>query len=87
VARGNDVSGVHGEDCVGSGVAYYRDMVTIIRDRILDMKKSGMTVEQMKAAKPTQDYDPRWGATEGFWTTDMVVEAVYKSLDQDASKP
>ena len=57
-------------------------MVTIIRDRILDLKKKGMTLDQVKAAHPTLDYDPRWGATSGFWTTDMFVEAVYKSLGE-----
>ena len=56
------------------------DMTTIIRDRIQDMIKKGMTLEQVKAAKPTRDYDPRYGATTGFWTTDKFVEAVYRSL-------
>ena len=58
----------------------YRDMVTIIRDRIQDMVKKGMTLEQVKAAKPTMDYDPLYGATSGPWTTDQFVEAVYRSL-------
>ena len=70
----------HGRLCDSADVAYYRDMVTIIRDRIQDMIKKGMTLEQVKAAKPTRDYDPRYGATTGFWTTDMFIEAVYKSL-------
>jgi cyclase len=72
----------HGRLCDAADVAYYRDMVTIIRDRILDMKKKGMTLDQVKAARPTRDYDPRWGATTGSWTTDMFVEAVYKSLGE-----
>jgi glyoxylase-like metal-dependent hydrolase (beta-lactamase superfamily II) len=72
----------HGRLCDAADVAYYRDMVTIIRDRIIDMQKKGMTLDQVKAAKPTRDYDPRWGATSGFWTTDMFVEAVYKSLGE-----
>jgi hypothetical protein len=44
------------------------------------MIRKGMTLEQVKAAKPTRDYDPLYGATTGFWTTDMFVEAAYKSL-------
>jgi hypothetical protein len=40
----------------------------------------GMTLEQVKAARPTRDYDPRFGATTGPWTTDMFVEAAYTSL-------
>jgi cyclase len=59
-------------------------MVTIVRDRVQDMINKGMTLEQVKAARPTRDYDPRYGATSGIWTTDMFVEAVYKSL---AAKP
>ena len=58
----------------------YREMTIIIRDRVQDMVKKGMTLEQVKAAKPTFDYDPLYGTSTGFWTTDMFVEAVYKSL-------
>jgi cyclase len=70
----------HGRLCDEADVVEYRDMVTIIRDRIQDMIKKGITLEQVKAAKPTRDYDPLYGSTTGFWTTDMFVEAVYKSL-------
>ena len=66
-------------------VAYYRDMTTILRDRIQDMVKKGMTLEQVKAAKPTADYDGRYGAASGSWTTDMFIEAVYKTLPRDAA--
>jgi hypothetical protein len=55
-------------------------MMTILRDRFLDMIKRGMTLEQVKASKPTRDYDPLYGAAQGFWTTDKFVEAAYKSL-------
>jgi glyoxylase-like metal-dependent hydrolase (beta-lactamase superfamily II) len=58
----------------------YRDMVTIIRDRIQAGIDKGQTLAQIKAAKPTYEYDPRWGKTTGDWTTDMFIEAVYKSL-------
>ncbi|PYS40175.1 MAG: hypothetical protein DMG14_11440 [Acidobacteria bacterium] len=56
-----------------------REMTIIIRDRIQDMIKKGMTLEQVKAARPTRDYDPLYGSVPG-WTADMFVEAVYKSL-------
>jgi hypothetical protein len=62
-------------------------MTTIIRDRIQDMVRKGMTLEQVKAARPTADYDPRYGATSGFWTTDMFIEAVYRSLSQTPRPP
>lgn len=77
---GTFVVPAHGRVSDNADVAYYRDMVTIIRDRIQDMMKKGMTLEQVKAAKPTEDWDPRIGKTTGPWTTDMFVEAVYKSL-------
>jgi glyoxylase-like metal-dependent hydrolase (beta-lactamase superfamily II) len=64
----------------------YRDMVTIVRDRVLDAIKRGQTLDQVKAAKFTLDYDARWGATSGPWTTDMFIEAVYTDLAK-ASEP
>ena len=39
-----------------------------------------MTLDQVKAAKPTRDYDPIYGSNTGNWTTDMFIEAAYKSL-------
>jgi cyclase len=56
-----------------------REMTIIIRDRVQDMIKKGMTLEQVKAARPTRDYDPLYRSAPG-WTADMFVEAVYKSL-------
>jgi glyoxylase-like metal-dependent hydrolase (beta-lactamase superfamily II) len=70
----------HGRLCDQADVVFYQEMVTILRDRIRAMIKQGMTLEQVKAARPTRDYDPVYGATSGFWTTDMFVEAAYKSL-------
>ena len=70
----------HGRLCDEHDVLEYRDMVTIIRDRVQAMIKKNMTLEQVKAANPTKEYDPRWGSKTGPWTTDMFVEAVYKSL-------
>lgn len=70
----------HGRISDSADVAYYRDMVTIIRDRVKAMIDKGMTLEQIKASRITADYDPRYGAVSGPWTTDMFVEAVYKTL-------
>lgn len=64
-------------------VAYYRDMVTIVRDRVQALIDKGLTVEQVKAARPTFEWDGRYGATSGRWTTDMFVEAVYTNLKAD----
>jgi glyoxylase-like metal-dependent hydrolase (beta-lactamase superfamily II) len=70
----------HGHLCDAADVAYYRDMTTIIRDRIQALIKKDMTLEQVKAAQPTLDYDGIYGATRGPWTTDMFIEAIYRSL-------
>jgi cyclase len=70
----------HGRLSDSADVGYYRDMCTVIRDRIQDMVNRGLTLVQVKAQKPTMDYDLRFGATMGPWTTDMFVEAVYRTL-------
>ena len=70
----------HGRLSDAADLAVYQQMVTIVRDRLQDMIKRGMTLEQVKAARPTRDYDPIYGSSTGNWTTDMFVEAAYKSL-------
>jgi len=72
----------HGRLADQPDVVYYQQMVGIIRDRILDMVDRGMSIEQVKAARPTRDYDTRFGRDTGSWTTDMFVEAAYNSLVQ-----
>lgn len=58
----------------------YRDMMVIIRNTVEDMINSGMTLEQVKKADPVKAYRARYGAASGPWTTDMFIDAVYKSL-------
>jgi glyoxylase-like metal-dependent hydrolase (beta-lactamase superfamily II) len=61
-------------------VASYRNMLVMIRDRVKDMAGRKMTLDQIQAARPTLDFDGRYGSTTGPWTTQMFVEAVYRSL-------
>jgi glyoxylase-like metal-dependent hydrolase (beta-lactamase superfamily II) len=77
----------HGRVCDEADVLEYRDMVTIIKDRIEDMAKRGLTLEQVRAAKPTLDYDRHFGATTGAWTTDMFIEAVYRRFERGEAGP
>jgi len=70
----------HGRLSDTADVASYRNMVVIIRDRVQDLIDKGQTLAQIKAARPTLDFDGRYGSTTGVWTTDMFVEAVYRSL-------
>jgi glyoxylase-like metal-dependent hydrolase (beta-lactamase superfamily II) len=72
----------HGRLCDEADLLEYRDMVTIIRDRIEDLVKKGRTLEQVKAAKPTLDYDGRYGSDSGPWTTAMFIEAVFRDLSR-----
>jgi cyclase len=72
----------HGRICDQFDVVLYRDMVTILRDRIQASIKKGMALEQIKAAGLTKDFDGRYAAKSGFGTADGFVEAVYTSLSQ-----
>jgi hypothetical protein len=77
----------HGRLSDEADVLEYRDMLTIIRDRIQDLVKKGSTLEQVKAARPTLDYDGRYGATAGSWTTATFIEAVYRTLAARGETP
>jgi cyclase len=68
----------HGRICNESDVAEYRDMTTIIRDRIQLMVDKNMTLAQVKSAAPTRDYDGVYSTPA--WTGEMFIEAVYADL-------
>jgi glyoxylase-like metal-dependent hydrolase (beta-lactamase superfamily II) len=68
----------HGRICNESDVAEYRDMTTIIRDRIQAMIDKRMTLAQVKAAGPSKDYDGVYSTPA--WTGEMFVEAIYTDL-------
>src|SRR5262249_40387799 len=57
----------HGRVCDAADLDTYQQMVTIVRDRLQDMIKRGLTLEQVKAARPTRDYDPIYGKTTINW--------------------
>jgi len=69
------VSG-HGRLGDTADVAIYRNMVVIIRDRIEDLKKQGMSLPQVKAARPTLDFDGLYGVPDTF------IDAVYQTLGE-----
>ena len=70
----------HGFVADYADVVDYRNVVTIVRDRVQDLIGKGMTVDQVKAADPTKGFRARYGSDSGPWTTAMFVEAVYNSL-------
>jgi hypothetical protein len=63
-------------------VASYRNMLVMIRDRVQASIDKGMTLAQVQAARPSLDFDGRYGATTGPWTTEMFIAAVYRSLQE-----
>jgi len=69
-----------GRICEETDVAEFRDMVVIIRDRVQDLIAKGMTWEQIKASRPSRDYDAEYGASAA--DADRFVESIYRSLTQ-----
>jgi cyclase len=76
----------HGRICDEFDVVEYRDMVTIVRDRVQNAIKKGMTLEQVRTVGFTKDYDARWSAKAGPGTADNFVSSIYRSLKASASK-
>jgi glyoxylase-like metal-dependent hydrolase (beta-lactamase superfamily II) len=74
----------HGRISDEADLVEYRDMVTIIRDRVQDMVNRGMTLAQVQAARPTMEYDGLYGAAPG-WSTAQFVEAVFRGLRPERS--
>ena len=72
----------HGRICDEIDVVEYRDMMTVIRDRVRDLVRQGKTIEQAKAARPTMDYDGLYDVSQQ--SADAFVETVYRSLTLDA---
>jgi glyoxylase-like metal-dependent hydrolase (beta-lactamase superfamily II) len=70
----------HGRLSDEADVVEYRDMLTIVRDRIQDLIANGKSLAEVKAAGPTRDYDGRYGPTTGPWTTEQFIEAIYREL-------
>jgi glyoxylase-like metal-dependent hydrolase (beta-lactamase superfamily II) len=68
----------HGFLSDAADLGYYRDMLTVVRERVQKMVDGKMTLAQVLAAKPTMDYDPEYGREPGV--TAKFVEAVYKSI-------
>jgi cyclase len=73
----------HGRLTDEADVVEYRDMMTIIRDRVKNAVDKGMTLEQVKTARLVRDYEGRYGAANGSATTDAFVETAYRSLKED----
>lgn len=68
----------HGRLSDFGDLIHYRDLVTIVRDRVQHLIDEGKTLEEVKAARPSFEYDPRYGKEPG--SAERFIEAVYESL-------
>ena len=68
----------HGRFSYENVVLWYRDMLQFVSDRIRAMIAKKMTLEQIKTAKPSRDYDAEYGASPA--DADRFVESIYRSL-------
>ncbi len=69
----------HGRLCDQSDVVHYKNVMTIIRNRVQYYKNQGKTLQQVLALRPSGDYDARWGLNPD-WTPRDFVEAIYETL-------
>ena len=74
----------HGRLSDEMDVVEYRDMVAIVRDRIAGMRGRGLSLRAVQSARPTFDWDARYGRESGDWTTADFVAAVYRTLPDSA---
>jgi glyoxylase-like metal-dependent hydrolase (beta-lactamase superfamily II) len=72
----------HGRVSNQSDVVEYRDMATIVRDRVREAMNGGKSLEQIKALKVTLEYDGQY-SNPGY-TGEMFVEAIYYDLKRAA---
>lgn len=86
VEGGTYIVPARGRVCDQSELLEYRDMVTIVHDRIQDLVKQGKTLAEVQAARPTLDYDGTYSLPNGSWTKESFVEAIYTDLKNEAKK-
>ncbi len=74
----------HGRICDEADLVEFRDMIVIVRDRVRNLIGKGMTLDQVKAEKPSRDYDTEYVSSNSFVSADRFVESVYTSLTKAA---
>ena len=68
----------HGPLSDKAGLMAFRDLLATVSARMKKLMAEGKTLEEIKAAKPTADFDEQWG--KGFLKPDVWVEMVYNGL-------
>ncbi len=68
------------------GLIEVLDMIVDIRDTIREMIVSGMHLEEVLAARPTAEYDERWGQV-ATWNSKDIVPIIYNELGGGPTLP
>jgi glyoxylase-like metal-dependent hydrolase (beta-lactamase superfamily II) len=68
----------HGPLATKADLVVYRDTLKTLRDRIAKLKAEGTSREEVIAARPTADFDEKWGG--GFMKGDTFTGLAYDSL-------
>lgn len=74
----------HGPVGDRASLTAFRDMLVAVRSRIEPMLAAGRTREQVLAAKPTKEFDAKWGG--GFLEPDRFAGIVYDDLAKRRSR-
>ena len=71
----------HGRMTDAADVAYYRDMVTIMRDRVRELTQARHDARADQGGAARRGTTTAGSARIPQWTPDMFVEAIYRSLN------
>jgi len=74
----------HGPVMTKADLKGWRDMLVTVRDRLNKLIAQKKTLDQIKAAKPTADFDAKWG--QGMINGDVLIEMAYQTRPGPASK-
>jgi glyoxylase-like metal-dependent hydrolase (beta-lactamase superfamily II) len=76
----------HGRIADEGDLVRYRDMLTVIRDRVAAMIERGHSLRDIQGMGLTLEYESRWGR-DPAWTGEDFIEAVYETLINDPREP
>ena len=75
----------HGSLATKTDLKAWRDMLSTIGERITKLAAAKKSLDEIKAAKPTAEFDAKWGQI--MVKGDQLVELVYKTLPPAPQKP
>lgn len=68
----------HGPLSTAKELQEYHNMLVSVRERVARLIADGKTLDEIKTAKPTAQYDDSWG--KGFVSPDRFIETLYDNL-------